>query len=170
MKRLYRSRSLRVIAGVAGGIAAYFDLDVTIVRLALALMAVIFPNVILAYVLAWIIIPEAPHTGFSPERIVGEAGNQLATESREGALSDEPSGACQSFQKEPVREPADFQVNRNKQALGYVLIVAGLIFFAKKHVPTYYFRLPIRFLTMWWPLGIIALGLVIVISVVKGDG
>ena len=61
MKKLYRSRRYRVIGGVAGGLAEYLDVDITITRLAIAVMALVFPNVVLAYVLAWIIVPEAPH-------------------------------------------------------------------------------------------------------------
>ena len=70
MKKLQRSRRLRVIGGVAGGLSEYFDVDVTLVRLAIALLTVMTPNIILAYLLAWIIIPEAPKTDTQP----GKAG------------------------------------------------------------------------------------------------
>ncbi|HHY11455.1 MAG TPA: PspC domain-containing protein [Firmicutes bacterium] len=73
MKKLYRSRRYRVIGGVAGGLAEYFDVDVTIIRLAIALMAVIAPNVVLAYILAWIIIPETPKTEPRPGQVIAEA-------------------------------------------------------------------------------------------------
>ncbi|QUL99093.1 MAG: PspC domain-containing protein [Candidatus Fermentithermobacillus carboniphilus] len=73
MKKLYRSRTSRVIGGVAAGLAEYFDVDVTVMRLAFALLAVIFPSMILAYIIAWIIIPEAP-SGYS-DVIGGEAGS-----------------------------------------------------------------------------------------------
>ncbi|MDH3293373.1 MAG: PspC domain-containing protein [Acidimicrobiia bacterium] len=47
------------IAGVAGGFADYFDLDVTLVRLAfVALTLLTWPALPLAYIVAWIIIPE----------------------------------------------------------------------------------------------------------------
>ena len=72
MKKLYRSRTSRVIGGVAAGLAEYFDVDVTVMRLAFALLAVIFPSMILAYIIAWIIIPEAP-SGYA-DVVGGEAG------------------------------------------------------------------------------------------------
>ncbi len=57
-KMLYRSRNDRMLAGVCGGIAEYFELDSTIVRLGLLLMVALYGSGILAYIIAWIIVPE----------------------------------------------------------------------------------------------------------------
>lgn len=58
-KRLYRSQKNKVIAGVAGGLAEYFDIDPIIMRL--VLFALFFSGgVLLAYVAAWIFVPLAP--------------------------------------------------------------------------------------------------------------
>jgi phage shock protein PspC (stress-responsive transcriptional regulator) len=61
MKRLYRSRKDRMIAGVAGGLAEYFDVDPTIIRLVWALLLIPggLPG-LLPYIVCWIIIPEEP--------------------------------------------------------------------------------------------------------------
>lgn len=48
-----------MIAGVCGGIGEYFDVDPTLIRLGWAILVVLGVG-ILAYILAWIIIPEAP--------------------------------------------------------------------------------------------------------------
>lgn len=59
MKKLLRSRKSRMIAGVCGGIADYFNVDPTIIRVAyvlLAMMTVAFPG-ILVYLLLVLIIP-----------------------------------------------------------------------------------------------------------------
>ena len=59
MKYLKRSRKNRMIAGVCGGIAEYFEVDPTIVRVLYALtsvLSVVFPG-ILVYIVLWIIIP-----------------------------------------------------------------------------------------------------------------
>lgn len=60
MKRLYRSRNNRMLAGVCGGIAEYSDVDPTVVRLLWLLMSLIWGAGIIAYIVAWIIIPEEP--------------------------------------------------------------------------------------------------------------
>lgn len=62
MKRLYRSYTDKKIAGICGGLGEYFGIDPTVVRLGAAILCVgtgIFPG-IFAYVIAWIIVPEAP--------------------------------------------------------------------------------------------------------------
>lgn len=59
IKRFVRSRKHRMLAGVCGGIAEYFNIDPTIVRLAyvlLSLASVAFPG-ILVYLAAWLIVP-----------------------------------------------------------------------------------------------------------------
>lgn len=57
-KKLYRSREDRKIAGVCGGIAEYFDIDSTLVRLGWVLFMFAGGSGILAYFIAWIIMPE----------------------------------------------------------------------------------------------------------------
>lgn len=59
-KRLIRSKSQRMIGGVCGGIAEYFNIDPTIIRLGFALASIFLALVggIIAYVLALFIIPE----------------------------------------------------------------------------------------------------------------
>lgn len=61
-KRLYRLRQDRKIAGVCSGIAAYFDIDPTIVRLIWVLIVLFGGFGLLAYLLAIIIIPEKPES------------------------------------------------------------------------------------------------------------
>ncbi len=58
MRRLYRSRHDRFIAGVCGGIAEYFGVDPTIVRLIWVLLTLPgFVHGILAYIICWAVIP-----------------------------------------------------------------------------------------------------------------
>jgi phage shock protein PspC (stress-responsive transcriptional regulator) len=61
--RLYRSRDERMLAGVAGGIANYLDLDPTLVRLAWVLAAIgTGPIAAIAYGVCAMIIPREPET------------------------------------------------------------------------------------------------------------
>lgn len=61
MKRLYRSRSDSKIAGVCGGLAEYFKIDPTIIRIIFVLLLLPggFPGLI-PYILMWIIVPVKP--------------------------------------------------------------------------------------------------------------
>ena len=61
-KRLYRSNRDVMLGGVAAGLAEYFNLDPTIVRLLFVLLALVsvgFPMA-LVYIILWIVIPQAP--------------------------------------------------------------------------------------------------------------
>ena len=58
-KKLYKSNTNRMLAGVCGGIAEYFNIDPTVVRLAWVAFCALGGSGILAYILAAIIIPDA---------------------------------------------------------------------------------------------------------------
>jgi phage shock protein PspC (stress-responsive transcriptional regulator) len=58
-KVLVRRRDGRLLAGVCGGLAEYFDMDVNLIRLIVAMIAVFTGGVgILGYLVAWVVIPE----------------------------------------------------------------------------------------------------------------
>jgi phage shock protein C len=58
-KQLVRYRDDRMVAGVCSGLAAYLGLDVTVVRLLTVLGALFsFGTIALAYVVAWVLMPE----------------------------------------------------------------------------------------------------------------
>jgi phage shock protein C len=60
-RKLYRSRTERMLAGVCGGIAEYSNMDPTLVRLLFVVLAVITGGgALLAYPILWMIVPEAP--------------------------------------------------------------------------------------------------------------
>jgi phage shock protein C len=57
VKRLYRSRNDRIVAGVAGGLAAYLNVDPLFVRIALAVLALINGLGVLLYAALWLLVP-----------------------------------------------------------------------------------------------------------------
>src|SRR3954465_8197309 len=67
-KRLERSRSDRVIAGVCGGLGDYFDVDPVIFRIALVVLAFVGGAGLLLYPAAWLLLPEEGH-----RRSIGES-------------------------------------------------------------------------------------------------
>ncbi len=59
-KRLYKSNSNKMIDGVCAGVAEYFNIDPTLVRLAFVLFCALGGSGILAYIVAAIVIPRRP--------------------------------------------------------------------------------------------------------------
>lgn len=90
MKELKRSRTNRMVAGVCGGIGEYLDIDPNVIRLIWVVVTVLTGGVgILAYLLAWLIMPEdaSPAT---------ESGPIDTT-----AVSSTPAGAGTTIEIEP---------------------------------------------------------------------
>jgi len=70
-KVLVRSRKDRMVAGVCAGAAEYFGIDVTLVRVIVAVVSVITGGAgVLAYLAAWVIIPEEGEKTSTAENIV----------------------------------------------------------------------------------------------------
>lgn len=65
-RHLYRSRQERIIAGICGGLAEFFGIGVSRVRIAL-LVFILFGGLSLwVYLVLWLIIPQAPRQTIKP--------------------------------------------------------------------------------------------------------
>lgn len=106
IKRLYKSRTERMIDGVCGGIAAYFQLDPTLVRIAWVLLTFMGGSGILLYLVAMIVMPKEPFV-FRPA--------EKAT-----SPPDDTSP--------PVSSPVN-SAQKNSMFWGILLIVVGAVLF-----------------------------------------
>ena len=59
-RRLYRSRTDRQLAGVCGGLAQYFNIDATLIRVLFVVLALLGGPGLVIYLLMWILVPEEP--------------------------------------------------------------------------------------------------------------
>ncbi|MGE5401336.1 MAG: PspC domain-containing protein [Ignavibacteriales bacterium] len=135
-ERLYRSRTDKMLAGVAGGIAEYFDIDPVIVRI-IFVVAVLTtgPIGLLAYILFWIVVP------YREDVVVSPAGTYQTAQ--------EPvSGEAAPGQETPK---AGVHVSNRKPVFGLILIIVGMIFLAERFFP--YFEVH-----HFWPLILVAIG------------
>jgi len=60
-KQLYRSTENKMIAGVCGGIAEYFDIDPTIIRIIAVVLLLAGSAGFWIYIILWIVVPKNPH-------------------------------------------------------------------------------------------------------------
>ena len=105
-KRIFRSRTNKTIGGVCGGLGEYFSIDPTFIRL-LAVLLVFADGVgLLAYIIAWIIIPQKP---------LETVGEEVAGETK--------------IEKPPKTEYASW----NRYIPGAILICLGVYFVIREH-------------------------------------
>lgn len=150
-KKLYRSRQDQIIGGVCGGIAEYFGIDSTLVRLAFVLFALIEGAGIIAYIIAWIIIPEKSETSKSEseEEIYDVEFDSQDTEDEYKAEEDEPES-----------EKKNKEQQKRKRILGLILVGLGVFFILDNIIPSFYIR-------KFWPIVLIVLGVALIYREVK---
>ena len=137
-RRLTRSRNA-MIGGVAAGVAEWIGADPALIRIAWALLVPITGGAaLLAYIVAWVVLPEAD--ALPP-----------ATEGEAGADGD------------PVTETAPsrpIDQRRTQLLLGGGLVLVGLWFLVREYLPEFDWGLI-------WPLAIVAAGIVVLVSAVR---
>jgi len=119
-KRLYRSRTDRVLWGVCGGLAKYFDIDPTIVRVVAVLL--IFANGlgILAYIIMAIIVPLEGSKVATPRETVKENIEDIKASAGEIRSTFE--------RKEGEAVDVDGIHQRRRTFLGIVVVAIGIVF------------------------------------------
>jgi len=70
-KKLYRSNDNRWLAGVCGGVAEYFDVDPTLIRVLFILFSFVVGGGLIVYLILWLVIPLAPDVD-APQPVEGD--------------------------------------------------------------------------------------------------
>jgi phage shock protein C len=84
-KRLYRSESNRMIAGVCGGLGEFFGIDATLVRLVFVLFAFFGGGGIIAYLVMWLLVPTQSKAGTPPRDVPREGLEEMREGVERGA-------------------------------------------------------------------------------------
>ena len=136
-RTLTRSRN-SMVGGVAAGVAEWINADPALVRIAWALLIPITGGAaLLAYIVAWVVLPEAPPSAPTEGEPVAE-GNAAA-----------PA---------PASRPID--QGRTQLLLGGGLVLVGLWFLLREYLPDIDWGFV-------WPLALVAAGLAILVSALR---
>jgi len=155
-KKLYRSRSDRMISGVCGGLAKYFDIDPTIVRI-IAVLSIFASGVgILAYIILAIVVPLEGSKAAEPKDTIRENVEEMKEAA--GELGREIQSTL--TEKEGESEEVAEVRHRRRSLFGIILIVLGVIFLAGSFDLFWWFRW-----SYLWPLILIAIGVLIILGV-----
>ncbi len=151
--RLYRSRSDRMIWGVCGGLAEYFGIDPTIVRIIAVLLAFANGAGILAYIILAIVVPLENSQVTEPKDVI--KANVEEMKETAAKLGQEIRSTFRS--KENTAEATAKARHRRRNAFGIILVVTGILFL----LPSFDFLWWLRWKYLW-PLIPIAIGLMII--------
>lgn len=128
--KLYRSESNRVIAGVCGGLADYFGIDATILRVIFVFITLFGGSGIILYVILWVVVPSETTKTTNSEDHIKENVEELKEKSKKLAGGD------------------------TKTLLGIAIIIMGLALLLE-NLGVFVFR----FIWRLWPIFIIIVGL-----------
>lgn len=150
-KRLYRSRDDRMIWGVCGGIANYFGIDPTIVRIITALLAFAGGVGIPAYIILAIVVPLESSPSREPRDVIRENVEEIKQTATQMGEEMRSTFARQEGEKRPMRR------HSGNYVFALILVIIGVVFLLANFNPFWWFR--------WhylWPLILIGIGLLII--------
>ncbi|MCT4563117.1 MAG: PspC domain-containing protein [Maledivibacter sp.] len=143
-KKLYRSRNDKVLAGVCAGLADYFGIDTSIVRILWFIFTLMGGSGIVAYIICAIVFPEesAYNSGPSDDEYVVGAKNY------------------NKYEEYYEQEKGDN--DKNRVLIGGILIGLGALFLLRRYV--YWFDFG-----NLWPVALIILGVFIILRKREGN-
>lgn len=150
-KKLFRSNKDKMLAGVAGGLAEYFAIDPTLVRIIFVVSLFAGGAGVVAYIILWIVVPEEPFVFATP-------GQQAESKSSEesGSIPDDTARSTQQQYYQAMAE----QKHKRSSVLGIILVVVGLLFLLDNFIPRIHFG-------DFWPLLFVAVGVGLLLNARK---
>ena len=161
-RRLYRSRRDSMLGGVAGGVADYFDMDPSIVRVAWAVLALVTGGIFLVlYIVMWVVVPEGPSAATVARTAAEDAPPGTAMEP-----GSEPGTSQLAAPGAPAADWSgrDEQLRRRGSGgaviFGVILIGLGAWFLIDQYVPAINTDL-------LWPVALVVLGIVLLVIALR---
>ena len=140
-KRLERSRTNRVIAGVCGGLADYFKIDIALMRVLFVVATICGSFGFWMYVILWIVVPE--------ENILGP-----------GSSNQQSYG--DTIDITPNDEKDDKKSVNGAMIASLILIFIGLVALIDNFTP-------LAWIWKLWPVPIIIIGVILLINSLKNN-
>jgi phage shock protein C len=146
-QKLYRSTTDKMLGGVAGGLAEYFDIDSTLVRVLFIVVVFLGGGGIIAYIILWIVVPQKPY------EIPKNSFNQSPPEGGSGSNFSSDENKSDSFSVSNGSAVSSMTNTGNKQIwVAIVLMVIGSLLLLDNIFPRFDFD-------HYWPVILIAIGI-----------
>lgn len=174
-RKIYRSRKDKMVGGVCGGVAEYFDIDPTIVRLVAVLLFFAEGIGLLLYIVSWVVIPERSGSAKNYDErtntidVEGYSYNDDDSNQQEEKINYDfeednkhQSGEKTGFEKETAKSRDDATDDKSQRTIGVILVGLGSLFLLDNIFP--YFRWH-RF----WPLVLVGFGIILLLKGVNNN-
>jgi len=150
-KKLYRSTTDKMLGGIAGGLAEYFDIDSTLIRVLFILTVFLGGGGIIAYIILWVIVPERAFV-VTPGPAPTDSGDLNDAKDKAGSETGSSNNYFTAYQKV-------FDEQKKNRAMwgGIILILLGGLFLLDNFIPRFDFG-------DFWPLILIGVGAGILIK------
>lgn len=152
-KRLYRSRQNRMLSGVSGGLAEYFEIDPVIVRALFIITTLGWGTGVLAYIILWIIVPQKPI-------IFEEKKNPTDSEKVNYDTASQDEDFYDKYKNQEDISNFEQRDSNIKYLFGAILIVIGILLLFNKMIPSFNFE-------YLWPVALIIFGILILMKTLK---
>lgn len=151
-KKLHRSQTDKIIAGIAGGIGEYFEVDPTIVRLIFVLITLFGGSGVLLYLILWVLVPKNPEGKMVIDK---DRVKEVA-----GEIKDKAESFGRSVKEELAKDSSEKEGKSSKSGalFGWILVFAGILFLVNIFYPISFRYYAFRY----WPVGLIVLGFILI--------
>lgn len=165
-KKLYRSRKDKMIAGVCGGIAEYFNIDVVWVRLIAILLLLAEGVGFILYIVAWIIVPENPSQKETKKTFPEKVSHRIKKEIEEDKKKEDKKRqekaraekTASKIQKKNEDDEIEDELEKGKSIFLPVLLILVGTFFLLRRIFVWID------LNLIWPILVIAFGLHLILK------
>lgn len=164
--RLFRSRKERVISGVCGGLAEYFDIDPIIIRILFVILGLATGIGILVYIVMWIAVPEESMEHYYARFAQNPNQNPFRNSSSNSETGNEnadstPKSDTPNFSPEMMNEIYAPKKKGNASVIfGTILILLGVLFLFWIYIPSFDFSLI-------FPITIVVIGAILIFNSLK---
>ncbi len=145
-KKMYRLDKDRILGGVCGGVAEYFEMEASLVRLIFSVLILFGGWGGIIYLILWILLPMK----YEPEAFTYQSKQHNFNQNN-----------MENQSKNSGKENNENQSGKNALLGGILLIVLGLLFLMDKLIPDIHFR-------DVWPVILIVIGVIMVFNNYKG--
>lgn len=146
IQKIYRTEEDQIIAGVAGGLGEYFQIDPTIFRLIFVFLLLAEGSGLLLYAILWIVLPAKSDLEKSGEEVIKSNTKEMGEKAKKATAQVQEK--IKRF--EDKSKPGFFE---RQKWLGIILVGLGIVFLLQNFVHID--------LSLYWPLVLIVVGLAI---------